>query len=235
MSLAEDNKLIACNKPFDVNETDFVDATAAMEKWQHCASSCMSHHGEACCQIAREWIFSMDFSQLNAGNPLTGPRWLRQKFAWGAATWPLYWCEAVKQKKLDCGALAALSYEIFTARGVKSFPVQLIHQYTEDAARHWYKGWNGDETTVHWIKEDLIYHEGCAVLVGESEIKVWDSTASWWISPKQIGGYGGVLVLRVFAEQGAYPNGFTWGAHRIFPNQWQKIERARRKATSATA
>lgn len=222
MSLAED-KLI------EVNETDFIDASAAIEKWQSFPASFMSHHGLPCCDIAREWILSMDYSQLSAGNPLTGPRWLRNKHKWGPSTWPLHWCEAVEQKALDCGALAALSHEIFTARGVTSFPAQLIHQYSEHATSQWYKGWNGDETSVHWIKEDLIYHEGCAVVVRDNEIKVWDATATWWVNPKQFGGYAGALALRVLVPSTAtaVPPVFNWGAHRIVPNQWQKLARAR--------
>lgn len=221
MSLAEGNELI------EINEADFLDAGTAIEKWQQFPASVISHHGEACCRIAREWVLSMDYSLLNAGEPLTGPRWLRQKYAWGASAWPIHWCEAAEQETLDCGALAALAHEIFVARGVTSFPAQLIQQYNEDAARHWYRGWNGDETSVHWIKEDLIYHEGCAVVMRGGGMRVWDPTASWWVNPKQFGGYGGVLALRVCAPQTSGHTGFTWGAHRIAANRWHKVERAR--------
>ncbi|HEX8475933.1 MAG TPA: hypothetical protein VF666_18045 [Pyrinomonadaceae bacterium] len=221
MSLAED-------KFFEVNETDFIDASAAIEKWQHFPASFISHHGQPCCDVGREWILSMDFSLLNAGNPLTGPRWLRNKYKWGPSAWPLHWCEAAEQKTLDCGALAALSQEIFVARGVRSFPVQLIHQYSEHAASQWCKAWNSDDANpLHWIKEDLIYHEGCAVVVRDNEIKVWDATATWWINAKQFGGYGGVLAIRVIDSQSAAPGALQWGAHRIVPNQWQKLARAR--------
>ena len=59
-------------------------------------ASYISHHGAPCCDIAREWITGMDFSQLNAGHPLTGPRWLRKHFKWGPSKWPMHWCEAVQ-------------------------------------------------------------------------------------------------------------------------------------------
>ncbi|HEY0005174.1 MAG TPA: hypothetical protein VGB17_10235 [Pyrinomonadaceae bacterium] len=225
MSLAEGKAL--SKELIEVNETDFVETSAAIEKWQHFPASVISHHGAACCRLAHEWMMAMDFSQLNAGHPLTGPRWLRQKFSWGPSRWPIYWCEAVQEKTLDCGALAALSQEVFRARGVKSFPAQFIEQFSEDAARQWYRKWEGDESSIHWIKEDLIYHEGCAVLVRDDEIRIWDSTASWWVNPKQFGGYGGLLVLRVFADEKESPASFSWGTHRIIPNRWHKIERAR--------
>ena len=211
----------------ELNETDFVDAGGALEKWENWPASTISHHGEACCRVAREWVLSIDYAQLGGGSLLTGPRWIRHRYPWGPSRWPIHWCEAVRQKTLDCGALAALSYEVFTARGVKSFPAQFIQQYSEDATRDWCKRWEGEETAVGWIREDLIYHEGCAVVAGDGEIKVWDASAGWWVSPKQYGGYGGLLALRIF-DAGAGPEtSYRWGAHAITPNVWQKIERAR--------
>lgn len=227
MSLVEDK--------IEFNETAFVDAEAAIKKWQHFPASTISHHGTQCCQLAREWILSTDYAQLNAGHPLTGPRWLRQQYTWGPSVWPLYWCEAAELKTLDCGALAALAQEIFIARGVRSYPAQFIQRYTEQSSRHWYRKWEGDEASVHWIREDLIYHEGCAVAVQDNEIKLWDPTASWWINPKQFGGYGGLLALRVFTTQVNAPAEFNWGTQRIRANGWQKIDKARGEFARAAA
>lgn len=225
MSSVEDNEVV------EVNESDFVDVSAAVEKWQHFPASVLSHHGQACCQMAREWVLSMDYSQLNAASPYTGPRWLRQKYTWGPSSWPIHWCEAIQQKTLDCGALAALAHEVFTARGVRSYPAQLIQQFTENDTRQWHQRWESDESSMHWIKEDLIYHEGCAVVVRGNEIKIWDPSAGWWINPRQFGGYGGLLVLRISTKQTESHTHFSWGAHRVAPNRWQKIERARRDFT----
>lgn len=220
MSLAEGKEVI------EVNETDFIDTTAAIERWQHFPASVILHHGKRCCQIAREWVFSIDYSQLNGEHTLAGPRWIRQRFQWGPSNWPISWCEAVEQKTLDCGALAAVANEGFTARGVPSYPTQLIQQYDENATHHWQRKWGADEASVHWIKEDLIYHEGCAVVSRDNEIKVWDPTASWWVNPKQFGGYGGLILIRVFAPQTESSSIFNWGSHTIVANRWQKIERA---------
>lgn len=222
MSLAEGKEFV------EINERDFIDASAAMRKWEQFPASVISHHDAQCCRVAREWVIATDFSQLNAGDPLTGPRWIRKRFAWGPSRWPIHWCEAVRLKTLDCGALAALAQEVFVARGVRSHPAQFIQQYTPDATRQWHKNWDGDEAAVNWINDDdLIYHEGCAVVTRGDEIKFWDATASWWINPKQFGGYGGVLALRLLAPGAGASTTFTWGTHRIVPNLWQKIERAR--------
>ena len=219
MSLVEDR--------IEISASDVIDPNRGMEKWRHFPASVISHHGAACCDIAREWFLATDYSQLNAGNPLTGPRWLRQKFTWGPSRHPIHWCEAVERKTLDCGALAALAHEVFLERGVKSFPAQLIQQYSEHAIRHWRREWDREEVSTHWIDEDVIYHEGGAVLVRGDEIKIWDATASWWVNPRQLGGYGGLLAIRVFGTANDTAAAFTWGAQRVIPNNWHRVERAR--------
>jgi hypothetical protein len=193
------------------------------EKWLHFPISKISHHGTACCEIAREWLFAMDFSQLNGGSPMTGPRWIRQRFNWGPTKWQIHWCEAIEQKTLDCGAQAALANEVFLMRGVRSYQIQLVQQYSKEATSHWTKKWVEKDTSVHWINEDLIYHEGCAVAVSDTEIKLWDASTAWWINPQTFTGYGSLRAVRLFAPQNA-PSYFNWGKHRIVPNEWQCIE-----------
>jgi hypothetical protein len=209
------------------NPTALSCVAASIEKWHSFPYSAISHHGERCCDIAREWVMAIDFSQLNGGSPLTGPRWLRQKYTWGPSPWPMHWCGAVERKTLDCGALASLAHEVFTARGVRSFPAQFIQQYTNDATRHWRQKWAGEDCTSHWIEDDLIYHEGCAVLTGADGIRLWDASAGWWVNPKQFGGYGGILALKVFAHGADAPAAFKWGTHLNEPNRWQEIKPAR--------
>lgn len=210
----------------DLEETAVIGLEAGIANWQNFPASTISHHGIACCDIAREWITGMDYSQLNAGNPLTGPRWLRKNFKWGPSKWPMHWCEVVREKTLDCGALAALSHELFLARGVRSYPAQFILEFNDVSTRHWSETWGAAGSCAPWISEGLIYHEGCAVAVGDDEIKLWDATATWWINPKQFGGYAGLLATRVFDWDSARSNPFTWGSHRIAANTWHKIERA---------
>ncbi len=217
----------------EINETDFINVAAAIERWQHFPASSVSHHGEQCCRVAREWVLAMDYSQLGGSPALTGPRWLRQKFAWGPSRWPIHWCEAVKEKKLDCGALAALSNEIFRARGVRSYTVQLIQQYSSEAICHWLKEWEGKQCAVNWIEDELIYHEGCAVVVGDGEIKLWDPSASWWVNPRHTSGYGGLLAVRVLTPP-AEAEVFSWGQHTVAPNQWQRVGAAPSRANVAS-
>lgn len=197
---------------------------SAIEKWNNFPFSVLSHHGFECCQIAREWLVTMDFAQLNNANPLTAPRWLRQRYSWGACQWPLHWCDGVRRTTLDCGALGAMAHEVFTARGVRSFPVQMIQKFNFDAAEQWKNKWNNAESSTHWLEKDLIYHEGCAVAVSKDEIKIWDASAGWWINPHQPAGYGSLSAVKIFV--GYAPVTLNWGAHRLVSNQWQKIKQA---------
>jgi hypothetical protein len=192
-------------------------------KWDGWPASTLSHHGRACCEIAREWVLSTDFSQLGSAATLTGPRWVRQRYPWGPSPWPLHWCEAVERERLDCGAHAAIAQELFTARGLTSYPLQLVQQFSEDATRHWGRRWGEDDIPARWIDGDVIYHEGCAVVVAEAELKLWDASAGWWINPRQAGGYGALLSVRVCDPSAASPSVFTWGARRLAANVWTDI------------
>src|SRR4028118_684722 len=60
-------------------------------KWETFPYSQLLHHGEACCNIAREWLVAMDFAQLNGGDLMSGPRWMRKNYEWGPSIWPLHW------------------------------------------------------------------------------------------------------------------------------------------------
>ncbi|MEJ7669070.1 MAG: hypothetical protein WKH97_10135 [Casimicrobiaceae bacterium] len=169
----------------------------------------------------------MDYSQLSAGDSFTGPRWIRQRHAWGPTRWPIHWCEAVAKKTLDCGALAALAQATLLERGVHCYTAQLIQRYTKADTKNWYRNWDRDDAEVCWIKDDLVYHEACAVVARSAEFRIWDPTASWWVNPKQFEGYGAVLALRILTADPFQVGHFKWGRHRITPNQWQQLESAR--------
>jgi hypothetical protein len=193
-------------------------------RWEGFPFSCLSHHGDACCEIAREWIIANDYAQLNGGDLLTGPRWLRARYEWGPSAWPMHWCDVVERKVIDCGAHAALAHEAFAARGVTAFRAQFVQKYSADATSQWRKKWGDEDVSDHWLGDDLIYHEGNALLVGDEEVKLWDASAGWWLNPRQAGGYGSVVAVRIFADgQWGGGDGFRWGEHRIKPDVWHQI------------
>ena len=128
--------LAAAEKREDLIERD-VEARSCSAKWRDFPFSSLSHHGDACCDVAREWLLAMDFAQLNGGDPMSGPRWMREKYEWGPSPWPMHWCELVERKIIDCGAHSALAHEAFTARGVTAFRAQFIQRYSPDALAQW--------------------------------------------------------------------------------------------------
>jgi hypothetical protein len=191
------------------------------DRWESFPFSSLSHHGEACCDVAREWVIAYDFAQLNGGDPLSGPRWMRRTYEWGPSAWPLHWCEAAGRKTIDCGAHAALAHEAFLARGLTAYRAQFVQRYGADATGQWRRKWGQEQVSDHWITDDVIYHEGNALLIAEREVRLWDGSAGWWIEPRQRGGYGSLVAVRIFAEGETAP--LRWGEHRILPNAWHQI------------
>jgi hypothetical protein len=192
-------------------------------KWRECPNSYVSHHGSACCDIAHEWLLAFDFAQLNGGDLLTGPRWIREHSSWGPSAWPIHWCEAVDRKVVDCGVHAALAHEVFAARSLPAFRAQFVQRYSSDAAASWRANWKEKQVSDHWIDGDAIYHEGNAVLIGRDEVKLWDGSAGWWINPRQDAGYGSLAAVRIAADSGSFPDGLRWGDRRIEVNQWVRV------------
>jgi hypothetical protein len=192
-------------------------------KWETFPNSHISHHGAACCDIAHEWLIAFDFAQLNGGDVLSGPRWMREHSTWGPSAWPIHWCEAVDAKVVDCGVHAAIAQEAFVARGVHAFRAQFIQRYSADAAASWRESWGKEDVSDHWIDGDAIYHEGNAVLVGEDNVKLWDGSAGWWINPRGDGGYGSLAAVRIEADVSGFADGLRWGERRIKLNQWVAV------------
>ena len=195
------------------------------DRWREFPHSSISHHGTACCEVAREWVTSMDYAMLNGGGEESGPRWLRARYKWGPSPWPIHWCEVVERKVIDCGAHAALAREVFAARGLISFHAQFVQRYSADATGQWRAKWTREDVSCHWLADDIIYHEANALLVGEDEVKLWDGSAGWWVNPRQQGGgYGNLLAVRIFADgQIGGGDGFRWGERRLKPNMWNQI------------
>lgn len=192
-------------------------------KWRLFPNSHISHHGASCCDTAHEWLLAFDFAQLNGGDRLTGPRWIREHSAWGPSAWPIHWCEAVDAKVVDCGAHAAMAHEAFVARGVPAFRAQFVQRYGADASSSWRANWREKNVSDHWIDGDTIYHEGNAVLIGTDEVKLWDGSAGWWINPRGDGGYGSLVAVRIEGQPNHHPEGLRWGAHSIPLNKWVEI------------
>ncbi len=194
---------------------------------QRCAErplSVFAHHGGRCCETARLWVAATDAALRADAPPASGPRWMRMRWRWGPSRWPLYWCEAVAHKTLDCGALAWMSIEAFRARGVSALPAQVIQQYDERAVAHWGHAWAQAGASPHWLGEDgLVYHELCAVPGAAGALRLWDPSAGWWLESRAGGGYGGVAALKVLRHptDGLQASKtLTWAGQKVVLNSW---------------
>lgn len=190
-------------------------------RWEHWRPASVSHHGTTCCELVREWILSTDLSFLNGGDRHSGPRWLRERFEWGPTRYPIFWCEIGRSPALDCGVHAALAHEVFLARGVSCLRVQMVQQYSEDAANQWHSQWYAADAFTSWLDGRMIYHEGCAILSGDSAIMLWDPSAGWWVDSPKTSGYGSVRAIRVTGIAG---NTFEWGAYAVPCDEWVVID-----------
>ena len=196
------------------------------EPWETFPYSRLAHHGAPCCDIAREWVVAMDFAQLNGADLSSGPRWLRARYNWGPLAWPMHWCDVAHRETIDCGAHAALSREVFSARGLVTFPAQLVQRYSEAATDQWRGRWSKEDVSCHWLDGEHIYHEAAALLVGNGEVRIWDGSAGSWVSPRQpTSGYGSVVSVRIHADPTFVTPaaGFVWGERRIEPNAWNQL------------
>lgn len=204
---------------FDGPRHESADHPLPYKLWQAWEPTSISHHARECCEIAREWVASYDVSLLNGASPFTGPRWIVNRFKWGPVCYPIYWCEVLEKDELDCGVHAALAHEVFTGRDVKSFRVQLIQEYTKDAALQWHAVWSEEAAVTDWINENLIYHEACAVLLPSGNLKIWDPSAGWWIDSRATSGYGSPRAIRL-TSSASNSGPFLWQHHRISPDRW---------------
>ena len=192
-------------------------------RWENFPVSWLSHHGEDCCESARHWFRAMDFAQLNGGELMSGPRWIRQKYVWGPSAWPLHWCEALKAKVIDCGAHSALAQEAFEARGLTSFRAQFVQAYDRRAIDQWRTKWGEDQVSDHWLGDKNIYHEGNALLVAPDEVKLWDGSAACWLNPEHLSGYGSVTAVRLEPISHYSSQSVRWGPHDIKVGVWQDL------------
>jgi hypothetical protein len=195
------------------------------DRWKDFSHSELSHHDGSCCDIAREWIQSMDFAQLNGAQLSSGPRWLRSRYNWGPSSWPIHWCQVVERKTIDCGAHAALSRELFRARGMTAFPAQIVQEFDEHATTQWRGTWSREGVSCHWLDEFHIYHEATALLMDGAETKLWDASAASWIDARQShAGYGSVTAIRVVVDGANSPIAkLHWGERVIWTNVWNQL------------
>jgi hypothetical protein len=156
------------------------------------------NHNSTCCEVAQGWFRGMDRSSRLQG-PVTGmPLWIREHFDWGPSQWPLHWCELMASRKLDCGALAALTHVSLRDRGVPSFPAQTILNEGAQRCAHWLRRWTLENCPCDWIASPLVYHEVCAVPEQSvRDLRLWNPSANAMMEWTDVDSISAVAAVRV--------------------------------------
>jgi hypothetical protein len=125
-------------------------------------------------------------------------------------------------ERLDCGAHGAIAHELFTARGVESFPLQLVQQYSEDATRHWGHKWGEEEVPVGLDRPRPHLPRGLRRRGRRRRGQALGRQRGWWINPRQTSGYGSLLALRVCDASGTGRT-VAWAGRSLRTNVWTDL------------
>lgn len=191
------------------------------DRWHDWLPTEILHHGSGCCEIARRWVLAMDTSARKGGSEYSGPRWLRQLYEWGPTIYPAFWCEAVRESSIDCGIHAAIAFEVFSARGVKCYRMQIVQEFSPDATRQWRGLWEKELAGTDWLSGSMIYHE-CVARQKGTDIAVWDPSSGCWIERGTANGYGSIRAYKLHSGGGA--EALSWNGESVVSDQWAALK-----------
>jgi hypothetical protein len=175
-------------------------------------------HDAHCCRAARAWLTA---TARDAGRDAdNAPTWMCSRWSWGPSSWPLAWCEAVRRRELDCGALAELAAGALEASGRTVCRVQLLISPDHETMAHWRARWGGQKGGLPWIWAQLVYHEAVGVHAG-GELRIWDPSAGSWLDPEPAGLTSSVMAMRL-GVPGSNPTMpfLRWGNREVAVGRW---------------
>jgi hypothetical protein len=192
-------------------------------RWVEHPSSVIIHHDAACCEEARLWFLAYARSmEVGASSQfqVKAPAWLMGLFEWGPSKWPISWCEVVKEKKIDCGAFAALAREVFQAQGHEAYPAQALLSYNRICTEHWQDLWKDKKSaeikeTFPWVGDEIVYHEICVIERPDGKALFYDSTFGQWYLPETRVGFAALLAVR-----SECPRLLDWNGKSISCGEW---------------
>lgn len=185
--------------------------------------SLLSFHDGECCREARAWFLNMDRWLYPRNRAL--PAWINQRYRWGPSRWPIFWCEAVRAKTLDCGAQSALALEAFGERGVLALSCQIVRKFDTRSILQWRASWEGQGCGTEWAVGEYAYHETCAIVRGNT-VEVWDPSNNEKVRFTANPGYGSAVALRLRGQQDGFDN-LLWDSLPVSLNEWVRIPAGR--------
>jgi hypothetical protein len=194
----------------------------AIAKFSPMRPSGIGSHSGRCCQVAREWFRAQSLAQHELSS-LPAP-WMRERWNWGPLERPIHWCDILKQKTIDCAALASLTLEALHAVGTAALPVQILEAYDDQIVQNWEFHWQ-NHGGGYWTHRRLVYHEVVAVETSKpGHIRIWDPTEECYCEQRPNNGHGALVAVRVLADDDCAGNPnrvLTWRQTRLRPNAWQ--------------
>jgi hypothetical protein len=154
-------------------------------------------------------------------DPLEPPTWLRTKYKWGPVKHPLYWCQVVEDKELDCGSLSAIIREVYESRGVVALPVQMILEYPTYTIEHWVAMWHKRGLSVNWVWGRYVYHEAVGVVYEENKMKIYDPVENAWIDSSGCVERGRIVAIRIVGKEAH--DYVYWGDVHVKLNKWHVL------------
>lgn len=148
-------------------------------------------------RLAREWFRYCDLTFLAGQAAGTPPIWIYDLFRWGPHEWPVGWADLWTMQAHDCGAMAALSTEIYKMRGVDARPIQLILAFNETTTDAWSALWRDTILEYPWCGNGFAYHEATAVFDCHGQFQIWDPLGRFWLPLGTGEGYESVVAYRV--------------------------------------
>ena len=209
------------------NLQDLIDQEENYPKWIEHGCSSILHHESDCCEEARLWFlaYARSMEGWSASQyELRPPTWLSHHFTWGPSVWPISWCQALKEKIIDCGVFAALAREVFQAQGFLAHPAQVLLYYNESCTHHWKDIWVNGMKKVEkskigevfpWVGSRIVYHELCLLEMPDGSAKVYDSSWGHWLEPHSRLGFAGLLSVR-----SECPRLLNWGDKLLSYGEW---------------
>lgn len=198
--------------------------------------SLVTCHGSVCCSGARAWLRALDRSYAFADGSWTPPTWLREQYCWGPSRWPMTWCEIPTMETLDCGALAAVSTELWQLRGEAAYPIQLVLRYPRSVVAGWRAMWMEEAVPSTWLDGDLCYHEATA-LVRQDRLEIWDPTENRWLEPESAdrSSFGALVALRLPPDRALGQLEVHWGGLDVPWGAWRMVNASSQQRSSRTS
>jgi hypothetical protein len=187
-------------------------------------ASAFSTHDAPCCRIALGWLAAMARS---AGRIYEHTPWpLTERWTWGPTPWPISWCEAVRERELDCGGLAQLAEVALQESGYQVVRVQLLERASSERAAHWAARWAAVSGSPRWIWGEFVYHEAVGV-VADAAMRVWDPTDGLWRDGTTPSEHGMIVAMRVLpgthGHMSPSPATLDWDVCKLPRGRWTVI------------